>query len=252
MYQPVSEKLWSFMEAARTADNLDLLARRFQELVAPYGVEASSVAFLGQGDRRLAHGLGLPPREWGTHYSDEKYALTDPILHSLTVRRTEGFWSDHLEGRRLNSQETLVMSDAEDFGWHDGFNKIYRPDEVTPLLLNLIGSRLDHSDEAYQLFNVAGFILVEEAYKFVVRKSGQTGMFTLTDRQKQILELIANGWPHKEVAAELGISPRTVEVHVANIKDRLGVKSISEAVLMMSNRGRPMKSQPSAQRPQQS
>ncbi len=48
----------------------------------------------------------------------------------------------------------------------------------------------------------------------------------LTPRQKQIMELVLAGHPSKNIAADLGISQRTVENHRAAIMKRTGVKSL--------------------------
>jgi len=52
----------------------------------------------------------------------------------------------------------------------------------------------------------------------------------LTDREEEILGLIARGYRSKEVAGELGISVQTVETHLRNIYDKLHVRSRAGAV----------------------
>lgn len=54
----------------------------------------------------------------------------------------------------------------------------------------------------------------------------------LTPREHQVLELLIDGKLNKTVAAELGISTRTVEVHRANIMSKLQAKTISEVIRM--------------------
>ncbi len=49
------------------------------------------------------------------------------------------------------------------------------------------------------------------------------GMDDLTDREVEILELIGNGIATKIIAAQLSISPRTVEAHRAHLKEKLGI-----------------------------
>jgi two-component system CheB/CheR fusion protein len=48
----------------------------------------------------------------------------------------------------------------------------------------------------------------------------------LTARQRQILDLVVAGHPSKNIAADLGISQRTVENHRASIMKKMGAKSI--------------------------
>ena len=52
----------------------------------------------------------------------------------------------------------------------------------------------------------------------------------LTARERDVLEGLAKGLPNKTIAFDLGISPRTVEVHRANLMTKLGVRSLSEAL----------------------
>lgn len=50
----------------------------------------------------------------------------------------------------------------------------------------------------------------------------------LTAREKEVARLLARGLPNKQIAAELGITNRTAQVHRANIYVKLGVRSAAE------------------------
>ncbi|HEV2594124.1 MAG TPA: response regulator [Sphingomicrobium sp.] len=52
----------------------------------------------------------------------------------------------------------------------------------------------------------------------------------LTPRERDVLKGLAEGLPNKTIAYDLGISPRTVEIHRANLMNKLGVRSLSEAL----------------------
>lgn len=53
---------------------------------------------------------------------------------------------------------------------------------------------------------------------------------SLTPRQRQILRAVAEGKPTKVIARDLGISPRTVEAHRAEIRVKTGLTSASELI----------------------
>lgn len=53
---------------------------------------------------------------------------------------------------------------------------------------------------------------------------------SLTPREREVLERTATGMHAKEIAAALGISTRTVEVHKARIMAKLGVRNVAELV----------------------
>jgi FixJ family two-component response regulator len=52
----------------------------------------------------------------------------------------------------------------------------------------------------------------------------------LTARERQVMDLVAKGCHNREIAATLGISPRTVEVHKARVMEKLQVENVVELV----------------------
>lgn len=58
----------------------------------------------------------------------------------------------------------------------------------------------------------------------------QTLLGVLTPRERDVLEGLAQGLPNKTIAYDLDISPRTVEVHRANLMSKLDVRSLSDAL----------------------
>lgn len=63
------------------------------------------------------------------------------------------------------------------------------------------------------------------------RKQRKSETGRLTARQREIVQLLAEGKSSKEVATELGLSVKTAETHRANIMQRLDCHSVSELVL---------------------
>ncbi|MEJ2357949.1 MAG: response regulator transcription factor [Deinococcales bacterium] len=63
------------------------------------------------------------------------------------------------------------------------------------------------------------------------------GDLGLTRRERQVLRLVAAGASNKAVAAELGVSERTVERHLSNVFDKLGVSSRTEAAAFAFRHG---------------
>ena len=69
---------------------------------------------------------------------------------------------------------------------------------------------------------------VIEEYAAQVPKSEMSVFTVLTEREREVLQLLAEGRSAKEVAAELHVSRRTVETHKQHIMDKLEIRSIAE------------------------
>ncbi|TGW05431.1 response regulator, partial [Mesorhizobium sp. M2D.F.Ca.ET.145.01.1.1] len=60
----------------------------------------------------------------------------------------------------------------------------------------------------------------------------RTRLSALSERERQVLDGLVSGLPNKTIAYDLGISPRTVEIHRANVMSKMGASSLSHLVRM--------------------
>lgn len=72
-----------------------------------------------------------------------------------------------------------------------------------------------------------GAELHEEAQRTSRRRAR---LLSLSPRERAVLDLMIDGRQSKQIAHELGISPKTVEVHRANIRQKLGTDSLAQIV----------------------
>ena len=86
-----------------------------------------------------------------------------------------------------------------------------------------------HFDAAHSVFGQLGAApdLVELEPLIAARGTGLLG--ALTDREREVLSLVAAGETNRQIAAALGISEHTVARHLSNIFDKLGVTSRTAA-----------------------
>lgn len=69
------------------------------------------------------------------------------------------------------------------------------------------------------------------------RLAGRVAVQELSDREREVLEHLAEGKSNKQIARALVISDGTVKVHVANILHKLNAQGRSEAVAVAARRG---------------
>jgi DNA-binding NarL/FixJ family response regulator len=64
-----------------------------------------------------------------------------------------------------------------------------------------------------------------------------SGADRVTDRERQVLRLVAEGLPNKQIARALGIAERTVKFHVASASRKLGAENRAQAAAVAIRRG---------------
>jgi len=127
-------------------------------------------------------------------------------------------------------------------------------------ILALSAYRYEHYIRGMLEAGAVGYLLKEEAPGAIVeavRRAAQGGMSfspgvaevarailegtgevpRLTEREREVLALMAEGLSNKEIGARLGFSERTAAFHVGNILQKLGATSRTEAVVRAKERG---------------
>jgi DNA-binding NarL/FixJ family response regulator len=150
-----------------------------------------------------------------------------------------------------------------------GLEVTRRTAQLSPLTRIIILSM--HSNEAYVLealkYGASGYVLKESSADDLVRavhevnagrrylspplseraielyvqekvKSGSLDAYeTLTNREREVLQLAAEGLSAPEIAERLSISPRTVETHRANLMRKLALRSQTDLIRFALRRG---------------
>ncbi len=129
-------------------------------------------------------------------------------LHSELTRRAEQLPVIFLTGHAdVPSAVRAMQAGAMEF-----LEKPFDPQE----LLSHVGSALSKS--------------VQQCKARSTRLDSGPLLATLTPREREVLALVAEGFPTKKIAQDLGISPRTVETHRMHLMDKLCAESLADLV----------------------
>ena len=72
----------------------------------------------------------------------------------------------------------------------------------------------------------------ERREQSVAAATARARVSQLTDREREVFEQLVEGHPNTGIAANLNISPRTVEIHRSRVMDKTGARSLSDLVRM--------------------
>ena len=104
----------------------------------------------------------------------------------------------------------------------------------------LKGAPRDEIFRAIRVISAGGSLLepvVASRLIHHVQSEEQLDARRLTERETQVLHLLAQGKSNKEIAAALSITQRTVKFHVSSIMGKLGTNNRTEAVTVAAQRG---------------
>jgi DNA-binding NarL/FixJ family response regulator len=90
---------------------------------------------------------------------------------------------------------------------------------------------------AVQAMLTTGSYLNTRVARLLVQKPESCAADGLTERQKEILSKLASGMSSKEIAFELNLSPKTVDVHRARIMERLNLRDVASLTRYAVRRG---------------
>jgi two-component system, LuxR family, response regulator FixJ len=179
--------------------------------------------------RLLIKSLGLTPTVLGSAREFlDKYDPAQPGCLVLDVRMPEMSGLELQE--QLNRQGAVIpvifitghgdvsmAVEAMQAGAFDFLQKPFRDQDL-----------IDRIQRALQKDRANRAVLDERS---VIRQR----LDSLTPREREVLDLVASGKPNKIMAADLGVSQRTVEIHRARVMEKMGAASLAQLVRMVIN-----------------
>ena len=159
----------------------------------------------------------------------------DVVLMDLMMPVMDGIAATSAIRRELPETEVLALTSALDDASVVG---AVRAGAIGYLLKNTEASDLIQSIKAaaegqVQLSPEAALRLMRE----VTPAEAPAASETLTERERDVLRLLAQGLANKEIARELHVGEKTVKTHVSNILVKLGVQSRTQAALQATRMG---------------
>lgn len=156
--------------------------------------------------------------------------LPDLVLMDISMPKTNGLEATRLIKERFPEVKVLILTQ------HD--NREY----IAPALgagasgyvLKRSGRRemLNALRQVYEQGTFLTSSITQEVFQEYSQtgRNGKESEHHLTDRERQVLQLVVEGKSNKEIAMVLGISPKTVSVHRTNIMSKLDVQNTVELI----------------------
>jgi DNA-binding NarL/FixJ family response regulator len=168
-------------------------------------------------------------------YRTEQFSTGSPVLPAATAEQPAAVVLD-VQLPDLNGYE-LCRQLRDEYG--DAISIVFISGERMDALDRTAGLLVGADDYLVKPVDPGELIarvrrLVEPSHSIAAGASN--GLGSLTKREHEVLELLAQGHPQDEIAAELVISPKTVSTHIQRILGKLEVRSRAQAVAVALRR----------------
>jgi DNA-binding CsgD family transcriptional regulator len=230
------DHLHEFIEHSESAASADELAIHFQRAIETLGFRyfacCSHVDPLRPPRRAVV--IHSYPEAWVRLYSEQNFFQIDPVLRHADTTLLPFFWDSSDFRAGLTHQQLEMLAQASKYGIAHGFTiPIHLPSSrvAYPASCSVVPASRPVELPSYYIAQVMSYFMYDVASRELETKEGETGAIELSNRERQCLELVAQGKSDWVVGKLLSISERTVHNHIERAKRRLGVTTRVQAIV---------------------
>ena len=216
----------------------DEFARKgfWQSIVDDLGFEWYSY-FFQSSDVRIAPQMFTNfPEDWKKKYLENEFDKIDPIHIQARNRLIPFYWGGEEFMRLLTRQQRQFFLSACERGISSGYaipihsNSSYGLLTIaTNDLTRLMRKSIKRNEEKLHIISIYFHDLVQSDI------TSKNVTYQLTDREKECLVMISNGKKQIRVAKDMGVSTNTVQFHIKNIKRKMNVATVQQAVALANS-----------------
>lgn len=153
----------------------------------------------------------------------------DVVLMDLVMPGISGVELTHEVRRRFPAVQIVALTSFKDESYvHDAL-------QAGAIGYLMKDASIDQIADAIRAAYAGRPTLAPEATQFLIEKATRTPpqpVFNLTDRELEVLSLIADGLTNRQIAERLSVSRSTIKFHVSSLLAKMGVSSRTEAVAL--------------------
>jgi LuxR family quorum sensing-dependent transcriptional regulator len=237
----VADPVYAFAEEAAHASSAAELDAAMARSLKPFHI-GNFVLYRAtdrMGQPSPAKLAGVGHEAWRGHYFETGLAARDDLLRHGETSIAPVTWTQFRRTLADAPEKMRIYHEAASFGLKDGFYLPIRQADGSTLGVAMMVSHTLPTNPGM----LATLHMIAICYTLAAERLGLTanaapaGKMKLTRRQAECLQWIAAGKTSTEIAAILGLSEHTVNEHLEAARNRLGVRTTTQAVLAAAMQG---------------
>ena len=228
----------AFVEQTNRAISLPHLFEIFLRRMSRFGLDLINFTVIRDGDvpdEYLGFGIfSTYPERWRRYYVTHRCARYDPVLKCAISSSRPFYWRDLERRTKLTRKQSAFLRRADKSGLHNGIGIPFNGPRTQIAGIALASS--DPSPVGLPSLELI-FAYCNQFYMSFKRLLGTAEwqmppMFELSPKESEIMVRVAHGLTNQEIAEALGMSPHTVDSHIRDVMQKLGVKKRSKAATL--------------------
>ncbi|NLS21175.1 hypothetical protein HGP16_32270 [Rhizobium sp. P40RR-XXII] len=226
------------LEACTTQEELAEVVIRYVEPFGATNVLVGTMPQIGATKRQqIGHVLiNAWPNDWSARYFSQNYLFKDPTITLVRKGLESFFWNDdEVVGFRSGLR---VMGEAKEFGLAEGFTMTLPSlgQEHEHVGFSIAGERLQLSPENKRNLALVANFAVYRALR-IRRTQQNSSVLKLTAREREVLQLAAEGWKERQIASRLGITDHAIDKYMRSCREKLGSRNTNHAIALALRKG---------------
>lgn len=217
------DKLLSILDA----DTPSAAAHILFECMQPHGL--SGVVY---SCRRLPEPLvrgSDAVHRWVRHFVQNNYFAVDPLYSAARKSVLAQYWRAGQRRAQDTPEQLKIYRELCDFGLVQGFDLSIRDHEEEASLCFYYEDDEVDLRLAQSMAQLGALYLHERVLRLSAGDLSAAGL-SLSRRERECLALVGEGLTYAQIGSQLKISERTVTFHLQNVKKKLGVATLAQAL----------------------
>jgi DNA-binding CsgD family transcriptional regulator len=211
----------------------------FAKMIAPSGYLAAScgASFDAPTGRTWHFFFNTWPTPWLLEYQRKDYVRHDLMPTVARLMAQPFTWREVVIGKDQTSQQVAFHQWVASLGIVDGFAvPMHYPGGNLGLCVSVADHPIEDPEEKRAL-HIASIYAHQRCSELGGLTDASSVKFPLTPREIECLRWVLKGKSDRDISDILGISPSTVHFHIEKVKNKLGVKTRSQAAAIVVTLG---------------
>ncbi|MDI4231733.1 LuxR family transcriptional regulator [Bradyrhizobium sp. Arg237L] len=227
-----------FIDAIVGAEDAEGFSNALAKTASALDLSCFAYLALKSEENRKPRLISTYPSRWTAHYLNKKYHTIDPVIREALQNPEPFRWGIDFRSQTSSMAQRQLFDEAAQFGIrfgftvpiHDGHGPIsaltFATDESRPQFERCI-------DSYARVLQLMALYFHAHVRRKLGNEYGLDGI-RLSRREVECLEWAAQGKSSWEIGCILGISRNTVAYYLENAKEKLGVRTMAQAVTRLA------------------